>query len=110
MHHDYAANSLRPGNYAQDYPKQSTPSTPGQPGEIDSQISRLMGAVERCGNNADVMRNRLSGVLRGVPEGGETKGAPEEVLCPTADTLRSIAKRIEHVEEQLGYMLAALAL
>ena len=79
----------------------------GREPQVREWISRLEDATEKARASQQELSKRLAGVLRDEPMAcnDDTK---EQELVPTANVLREICRKVEHVVDENGRLLEQL--
>ena len=80
--------------------------------EVEGQVGSLYAAVERLTVNAETLIKRITPVISisGAAVGKDQADAPDVALCPHADNLRSLTKRIDRLASLLDETYHAVEL
>lgn len=69
--------------------------------QVEGFSAELEKSIENLQTSVDKIEMRLASVLRSEPDCSKTGEAPEEILVPLADRIRSFKKRVENARIRL---------
>lgn len=89
----------------------SSPCSERPQTEVESVCDQLNACLNFLDEQVNRITGRLAGVLRNCPESGSTdKTPPEVMLCPHADLLRGLQKRVQIAAMQIEGLISRVEL